>query len=96
MPAPSPSSAIMAEISHKYWSQRFIDGHTNECDNERPPSHLPQLIHEAALIVVEISRYGKDFNPKRARKWLIKIAALAVAAVERIDHELATSGEVIA
>jgi hypothetical protein len=62
-------------------------GYDPEEDRLQPVERLPELIVQYAIIAKERSQRGPAHNLPGARKKLVQVAALALAAIDRIDAE---------
>lgn len=63
--------------------ERF--GHTPEADASRPLFHFAKQLQSYAAAVMEDAQFGKPLA--QMRRHTLKLGALALAAIERIDVE---------
>jgi hypothetical protein len=97
-PVEGPVSASTLRIAAELIAlrQRQIEhfGHTAEADRARPMAALPIAASQALAKIHTELRGGIDYaqfhKPELARRYLVKAAALILAAIERIDAETET------
>lgn len=82
-------SVALQDVLKERIAQIDKRGHTSETDGDHPLHFLPGLAAEYAGIARDRARPGTHFSLPGARKKAVQAAALALAAVERLDAELA-------
>lgn len=75
----------MEDVMAKRHEQIVKFGHTPEADLARPLRAFAFDIEAEARAVIEDVQFGKP--PDRIRRRLVKLAALALATIDRIDNE---------
>lgn len=78
-------AAILAEVSAERQRQVFEFGHNEDADRDLSVAALPAKTLEFAIIARDCASIGSCHDLTRARRKLVQVAALAVAAIERID-----------
>jgi hypothetical protein len=89
MNAPTPAvaqSRALADIAALRREQIERFGHTPEADAKTPIYRFAQLLQNYAMAVMEDAQFGKPAGQMRLHT--IKLAALAVATIERLDLEI--------
>lgn len=85
----SLESQALADVLAERIKQIDDRGHTLEADLALSLDALPRLVATYATIARDRATRGKQFTLPGARKKIIQAAALAIAAAERIDAEIA-------
>lgn len=86
------ASKALADILAERLAQVHNRGHTPEEDGQRPPHHLLDLTFTYARIAADRAMPGDRQHLAGARKKAVQTAALAIAAVERLDAEIRAAG----
>jgi hypothetical protein len=64
-----------------------LHGHDPEEDRLQPLERLPDLVSQYAITAMNRAQRGPGRHLPGARKKLVQVAALALAAIDRIDAE---------
>lgn len=81
-------SPALAAVLAERLAQIDLRGHDPESDAGQPPHRLPDLAAQYARISAERAAPGPSQHLAGARKKAVQAAALAIAAVERLDVEI--------
>lgn len=74
----------MEDVLRCRTDQIFRFGHTPERDAQRPLLHFAQDIENGARAILEDAQFNKPAD--RIRRRLVKLAALTLATIDRIDN----------
>ena len=75
---------VIAEVAALRRKQAETYGHTPQADLEHSPERMAAMVRVVARDVVEDLQFAK---PDLARRHLVKLIALAFAAIDRLDAE---------
>lgn len=86
------ASRALSDVLAERLAQVHHRGHTSEADGEHPPQRLLDLTFTYARIAADRATPGDKQHLTGARKKAVQAAALALAAVERLDREIDAAG----
>lgn len=82
------ASRALADVLAERLAQVHQRGHTSAADGAHPPERLLDLTFTYARIAADRAQPGTRQHLAGARKKAVQAAALAIAAVERLDAEI--------
>ena len=86
------ASTAIAEVHKRRCEQITLHGHTPESDANKTVAMLARKVQDYAALAIDHCGHGQTVRAERlaiARKHIVTSAALAVALIDRIDHDLA-------
>ena len=90
------NSTAIAEVHKRRCEQITLHGHTPESDANKTVAMLARKVQDYAALAIDHCGHGQTVRAERlaiARKHIITSAALAVALIDRIDHDLAAMAQ---